>query len=169
MLPILFLLSSLAQPKCDTLTLTQEINQSALIGIVEVVGVYDKYTVSIEVNVFFKGSGYTNISLDPWDMYMEVGKQYLIFTRKDGQYGHHYIPDCSISKELEKVDKKTLEYLYQNLGHLLCFDPVVKQQFQNGACERILAPVCGCNGITYDNACEARRAGIMKYTHGECN
>lgn len=29
-------------------------------------------------------------------------------------------------------------------------------------------PVCGCNGITYGNACEASRDGILKYTPGSC-
>lgn len=29
-------------------------------------------------------------------------------------------------------------------------------------------PVCGCDGKTYSNACEARRAGILSWTAGEC-
>lgn len=168
MIPILFLLSSLIQPACDTLSLNEEIQQSTLIGIVEMVGVYDRYTVVVNVEEFFKGGGYTDIKLDPWDMYMEVGKQYLIFARKDGGNGNYYIPDCSNSKELSKVDKKLLDYLEERMGHLLCFDPIVKGEYRSGACERNIAPVCGCNGITYGNTCEARRAGIMKYTHGEC-
>ncbi|MEL6972508.1 MAG: Kazal-type serine protease inhibitor domain-containing protein, partial [Bacteroidota bacterium] len=30
------------------------------------------------------------------------------------------------------------------------------------------APVCGCNGVTYDNACYAEAAGITVYTPGTC-
>lgn len=30
-------------------------------------------------------------------------------------------------------------------------------------------PVCGCNGKTYGNACEAECHGITKYTKGECD
>jgi hypothetical protein len=29
-------------------------------------------------------------------------------------------------------------------------------------------PVCGCNGKTYGNACEAQCNGIKKYKPGEC-
>lgn len=168
MISILFLLSSFTQPKCDTLPLNEEIQLSTFIGIVEMVGVQNKYTVYIKVKEFFKGGGYTDIRLDPWDMNMEIGKQYLIFARKDSDYENHYIPDCSRSMELEKVDKKILDYLDERFGHLLCFDPLIKQKYQSGACEKIIMPVCGCNGITYSNPCMARKAGIMKFTHGEC-
>ncbi|MEJ2382919.1 MAG: Kazal-type serine protease inhibitor family protein [Xanthomonadales bacterium] len=29
-------------------------------------------------------------------------------------------------------------------------------------------PVCGCDGITYPNACGARAAGITEFRDGEC-
>jgi hypothetical protein len=29
-------------------------------------------------------------------------------------------------------------------------------------------PVCGCDGKTYGNACEADRAGVTAYTQGAC-
>lgn len=35
-------------------------------------------------------------------------------------------------------------------------------------CQRSLASVCGCDGKTYGNPCEARRVGVNIYTHGRC-
>ena len=35
-------------------------------------------------------------------------------------------------------------------------------------CIEIYDPVCGCNGITYDNYCVADSSGITSYVAGEC-
>ena len=35
-------------------------------------------------------------------------------------------------------------------------------------CPTVVARVCGCNGKTYPNACEAARAGVSVHSSGSC-
>ena len=35
-------------------------------------------------------------------------------------------------------------------------------------CSRIYKPVCGCNGKTYGNACQASAAGVSVQSQGQC-
>ena len=44
----------------------------------------------------------------------------------------------------------------------------VAQENQLCACEKIYAPVCGCDKVTYANACMAECVGITSFRSGTC-
>ncbi|MGB3182383.1 MAG: hypothetical protein WBB45_13415 [Cyclobacteriaceae bacterium] len=48
-------------------------------------------------------------------------------------------------------------------------DCVDESQVDEGeVCYDLLQPVCGCDGITYSNDCQARKSGVLQYTEGAC-
>ncbi|MCH7514454.1 MAG: hypothetical protein IH947_11020 [Bacteroidetes bacterium] len=39
---------------------------------------------------------------------------------------------------------------------------------RDAVCYALYEPVCGCDGNTYSNSCEAQLAGLISWEEGEC-
>ena len=85
--------------------------------------------------------------------------------------GCDYISGCS-TVGTDGVDYA--DYFFEDMfdcqlecGDTLCVDPTVIDL--TIFCPTVIDPVCGCNGITYNNECEAYWwYGVTSWTDGEC-
>ncbi len=75
------------------------------------------------------------------------------------------------------LDMKPIIYTISLILFVLVFSACNKKRTVEGCtekvttdcvCPTVVDPVCGCNSVTYGNACEAECHGITDYTPGIC-
>jgi hypothetical protein len=106
-----------------------------------------------------KGYGWDEFTVHSREVPIELleGQTYLLFTENDARNVRLLstpIPIGEIPSDLLTA-----------LNKLPCY---VESERRNAACLRIGQPVCGCDGVTYGNPCEASNAGINLYIFGHC-
>ena len=60
--------------------------------------------------------------------------------------------NCEENKNDNCIDESKISYDYQCI--------IVNGEYQ---------PVCGCNGVFYEDVCFAENAGVTNWTEGECD
>lgn len=154
---------------CDPFLTTKEaynISSAVFVGkavdIAET-GLYDQVVLSVEK--LYKGGLQNMVLLEveytSCHVHFEIDQSYLVyaFQFEDGVYSTDM---CARTKNIQQasLDIEMLD------GLMICNDEDLKNT--TGACEQVGSPVCGCDGKTYRNPCEAAKQGISSWASGKC-
>lgn len=115
------------------------------------------------------GGGYCITGVVSWynDKTGQLIQQGPVLDYDITNYGHYTI-SAKFQSEIPGGEWGCSGFLKQDL---LLVQPACMQPFPgtgNMFCPTVFAPVCGCNGATYNNECEAKSAGVSKWWAGEC-
>ncbi len=76
--------------------------------------------------------------------------------------------EVQICAGIQGLPCDTNEYCNLGVGNCCCDFQGVCEEIPE-ACIQIFDPVCGCDGTTYGNDCEAARAGVSVDFEGDCD